>query len=57
MQDGTHRAIADSMAAHPATARIGGPAVLDHASAARLLAAVEAVRRSGEVATILQRYR
>jgi serine O-acetyltransferase len=47
MQDGTHRAIADSMAAHPATARIGGPAVLDHASAARLLAAMREIAFPG----------
>ena len=46
-QDGTHRAIADSMAAHPATARIGGPAVLDHASAARLLAAMREIAFPG----------
>ena len=46
-QDGTHRAIADSMAAHPATARIGGPAVLDHASAGRLLAAMREIAFPG----------
>lgn len=46
-QDGTHRAIADSMAAHPATARIGGPAVLDHASAARLLASMREIAFPG----------
>jgi serine O-acetyltransferase len=35
------------MAAHPATARIGGPAVLDHASAARLLAAMREIAFPG----------
>jgi len=35
------------MAAHPATARIGGPAVLDHAPAARLLAAMREIAFPG----------
>ena len=46
-QDGIHRAIADSIAAHPATARIGSPAVLDHAAAARLLAAMREIAFPG----------
>jgi serine O-acetyltransferase len=43
----TIRAIAASVAEHPAIARVGGPAVIDHAAAARLLSQLREVAFPG----------
>lgn len=42
-----HREIAESIARHPGTARVGAPAALDHGAAARLLAAMREIAFPG----------